>query len=321
MKGDFRAELESLVGPAALLVTPTDKAGYRGDLAHPEGEDFLAVVRPRSTGQVAAVMRLCQTHGIVVTPRGGGTGLAGGATPTDPRPGIVLSFERMNRVRALDQVEGSIIVDAGVTLQAAQCAAREAGWLLALDHGGSGSSQIGGNLSTNAGGNNVLRYGMARGQTLGIEAVLADGTVLDLLAPLRKNNAGYDLKQFLIGSEGTLGLITAASLRLRPLPWQRATGLVGLATLDDVLSLFTLVQRTIGECVTAFELVPRAGLELHFENTQSTREPLAMTVHWYVLIEADTVVKRFDVEAALASALEDTIASNLAQDAVLAKSE
>ncbi|MDI1262499.1 MAG: FAD-binding oxidoreductase, partial [bacterium] len=190
---DLVATFRELVGNDGVLDRAEDIAGYRGDLAHPIDGDVRCVVRPRTTEQVSAVVRTCAAAGVALTPRGGGTGLAGGATPEHGRSSVVISFERMREIRAVDTVSDVMVVEAGCTLHGARQAAADAGRLLGLDHGGA-SSQIGGNLSTNAGGNNVLRYGMARDQVLGLEVVLADGRVISQLSALRKDNAGYDLK-------------------------------------------------------------------------------------------------------------------------------
>ncbi|CEJ14786.1 putative FAD-linked oxidoreductase [bacterium YEK0313] len=322
MTAGLKARLRALVGETGLVDTAADVAGYRGDLALTTQGEIVGVVRPRTTAETAAVVRACAEAGIAMVPRGGGTGLAGGAAPPSDRPAVVVSFERMRAIRSIDPVGDIMIVEAGCTLHDAREAAAAADRQIGLDHGGL-SSQIGGNLSTNAGGNNVLRYGMAREQVLGLEAVLADGEVLSQLAPLRKNNAGYDLKQLLLGAEGTLGLITAAALKLRPRPAVRVTACLGLATLDAVLALFTRARSGFGEAVTAFELIPRAGFDLHFSHTGSRREPFPTETPWAVLIEADSASPHFDLagamEALSAAAIEDgtvidgTIAASEAQ--------
>ena len=201
-------------------------------------------------------------------PRGGGTGLAGGATPQGARLNVIVSFERMRRIRSVDSVGDVMIVEAGCTLHEVQAAAAAAGRLIGIDHGGAGSSQIGGNLSTNAGGNNVLRYGMARDQVLGLEVVLADGRVLSRLSSLRKSNAGYDLKQLFLGSEGTLGLITAAALRLHPAPVKRATACVGVASAEATLDFFARARAALGELISACELMSKICVDLHLRHRQ-----------------------------------------------------
>lgn len=313
------AELRDLVGEDGVLDTPADIAGYRGDLAYPKGADVACVVRPRTVAEVTAVVIACGRADIPIVPRGGGTGLAGGATPS--RPSVVVSFERMRKVRAIDPIGNTLTVEAGCTLAEAQGVAREAGRLLGLDHGGAGSSQIGGNLSTNAGGNNVLRYGMAREQVLGIEAVLADGTILDLLAPLRKNNAGYDLRHLLMGAEGTLGLITAATLRLQPLPVVRATACVGVAEVTDALAVLRRLREEFGEMISACELLPRAGLELVCRHVDGAREPFDPPAPWTLLLELDTSARAFDLPTALEASLGAMMEEGLVTAGAMAASE
>lgn len=318
---EFLIELAAITGANGTLVDPADRAGYAGDASVHSGADFLAVARPRTTAEVSAILALATRHGIVVTPRGGGSGLVGGATPIDPRPGIVLSLDRMNALRNLDPVGNTMTLESGVTLHAAQQYARDAGRLLGMEHGGGGSSQIGGNLSTNSGGNNVVRYGMAREQVLGIEAVLMDGTVLDLLYPLRKNNSGYDLKQLLLGAEGTLGVITAATLRLRPAPVHRATAFIGFETLTDALAMLPRAQGELGECITAFELIPGGGVEFHFAYVGARREPFSPLTPWAVLIEVDTAARGFDVESALTDLLAAAMEEGLVVNGAIATSD
>ena len=316
----LRARLRALLGETGLIEGADDVAGYRGDLAlAPEGE-LVCVVRPRTAAETAGVVKACAEAGIAMVPRGGGTGLAGGAAIPADRPSVVVSFERMRAVRSIDPVGDIMIVEAGCTLHDAREAAAAAGRLIGLDHGGL-SSQIGGNLSTNAGGNNVLRYGMAREQVLGLEVVLANGEVLSQLAPLRKNNAGYDLKQLFLGAEGTLGLITAAALKLRPQPAVRVTACLGLETLKAVLALFTRARAAFGEAVTAFELIPRAGFDLHFSHSGSRREPFPTPTPWAVLIEADSASPHFDLVGAMEALSAAAIEDGIAVDGTIAASE
>ncbi len=241
--------LRAIVGADGVLTAAHDIAAFRGDLACRADDARIIVVRPRSTEQVSALVRASAAAGVPIVARGGGTGLAGGATPLESQLSMVVSFERMRRIRGIDTVGDAMIVEAGCTLHEARVAAAEAGRLLAIDHGGAGSSQVGGNLATNAGGNNVLRYGMARDQVLGLEVVLAEGSILSRLSPLRKSNAGYDLKHIFLGSEGTLGLITAATLRLRPMPQRRATALLGLSSLENALALLVRARSVLGESI------------------------------------------------------------------------
>ncbi len=315
------ADLRALLGADGVLDLAADLAGYRGDIACPRGGEILCVVRPRATEELVRVVRACRAAGAAMVARGGGTGLAGGATPAAQGPAVVMSFERMRRIRSLDPVGNVVVVEAGCPLGEAQAAAISIGRLLGLDHGGAGSSQIGGNLATNAGGNNVLRYGMARDQVLGLEVVLADGSLISRLSPLRKNNAGYDLKQLFLGGEGTLGFITAAALRLRPAPVVRATACIGIASPQAALDLLARAQTELGEAISAFELMPRAGLDLHFRHAGATREPYTPATPWTVLIEADSASRHFDLDAAFADLLGSAMADGLALAGTIAASE
>ncbi|MEO7392501.1 MAG: FAD-binding oxidoreductase [Ramlibacter sp.] len=297
-ESELLGQLEECLGPTGLLAAEADMAGYSHDLSNARGGRVVGVARPASASEVADIVRLCGQAGVPITPRGGGTGLSGGATPV-AGASLVLSFERMRTIRSIDPISNHIVVEAGVTLYAAQQAAIQAQRQLGLDHGGAGSSQIGGNLSTNAGGNNVIRYGMARDQVLGLEVVLADGRLLEFLSPLRKNNAGYDLKGVFLGSEGTLGLITAATLRLRPAAHSRATMLVGLQGIGAVMSFFERTQSAIGDSLTAVELIPRAAVEQVIKRFPDTREPFAQSCAWALLVEAECASQFFDLDAAM----------------------
>ncbi|MEW6639164.1 MAG: FAD-binding oxidoreductase [Pseudomonadota bacterium] len=314
------ATLRALVGDDGVLDQAGDLAGYRGDFALQTEGPLLAVVRPRTAAEVAAVTRACVDAGVALTPRGGGTGLAGGAAPAADRPTVVISFERMRAIRSVDTVGDVMVVEAGCTLHEAREAAESAGRLLGLDHGGL-SSQIGGNLATNAGGNNVLRYGMAREQVLGLEVVLANGEVLSQLSPLRKNNAGYDLRQLFLGAEGTLGLITAAALKLRPAPAVRATACLGLPTLEAVLDLFVRARTALGEAISAFEVLPRAGLDLHFGHVGRVREPFPTVTPWAVLLEADSASPYFDLSRAVEELFTAALEDGVVVDGTVAASE
>ncbi len=313
--GDLGARL----GTAGLLVEAGDIASYANDLSGATGGQIVAVARPRSRDDVASVLQLCAAAGLPITPRGGGTGLSGGATPV-MGVSLLMSFERLCAIRSIDVVGNSMVVEAGVTLDAAQQAALQVQRQLGLAHGGV-SSQVGGNLATNAGGNNVLRYGMARDQVLGLEVVLADGRVLDFLAPLRKNNAGYDLKHLFLGSEGTLGLITAACLKLRPAAAARATILVALRDIESVMAFFSRAQAALGENLTAVELMPRGGIELVLENFPLAREPFAQPAAWALLVEAESASRFFDLDAAMADLYEQAQQAGEVVDGNLAASE
>ncbi len=213
----------------------------------------LALVRPRSTAQVAAAMRLCNEYRIPLTPQGGLTGLAGGARPIEG--GVALSLDRMNRIEEIDTVMATMTIEAGATLGAAQRAAEEAGLFLGLDLGARDSCMIGGTLSTNAGGNRVIRFGMAREHVLGLEVVLPDGTIVTSLNKMLKNNAGYDLKQLFVGSEGTLGIITRAVLRLQARPAELASAFCACPDFPALLELLKSARQRLGAALTSFEVM------------------------------------------------------------------
>jgi FAD/FMN-containing dehydrogenase len=309
--GAIVERLRALVGDGAVLTAPEDLAGYRADSAMRAEAGIVCVVRPADTAAVARVVVACRDAGVPVVPRGGGTGYAGGALPLPGQEAVVLSVERLRRIRAVDPVGNVLVAEAGCTLHEVREAAAAAGRAIGLDHGGAGTSQIGGNLATNAGGNNVVRYGMARDQVLGVEAVLADGTILGPPAALPKSNAGYDLRHLILGSEGTLAVITAAALRMRPEAVGRETALLGLASPEQAIALFVLARGALGEAINAFELMARAGLELHFAHTGAAREPFAERQPWYVLLECESTSRHFDLragfEALLAQAIEQGV--------------
>ena len=256
---------------------------------------------PRSTAAVAEVVRVCGREGLAVVPQGGNTGLCGGATA--PGGGVIINLSRMKRIRALEPLENTLTVEAGCTLGAVKAAAAAHERLFPLSLAPEGSCQIGGNLSTNAGGHQVLRFGMSRDLVLGLEVVLASGEVLDLLSGLRKDNRGYDLKQLFLGAEGTLGIITAATLRLYPLPRQVITALVQLADIPNAVPLLRLLQGQLGDRVTAFELMGRSGVELVQRSVPRSVNPLP-AAQWMVLLEISDVQPgegyRLQLEAGLA---------------------
>ena len=250
---EFLDALLHTLGADVVLTGDAVEARYHTDWSGTPPVAPLALVRPRSTQEVSAALRLCHQHRIPVVPQGGLTGLAGAAVPVPG--GVVISLERMNAIEDINPRSMLMTVQAGATLQAAQEAAVAAGMVFGVDLGARGSCQIGGNVSTNAGGNGVLQHGMMREQVLGLEVVLADGTVLPMLRPMLKNNTGYDLKQFFIGAEGTLGVITRVLLRLRPMPQAKATALVAMPSFDQALAVLQHMQQRFGNSVAAFELM------------------------------------------------------------------
>jgi FAD/FMN-containing dehydrogenase len=314
---DILAELLQALGPE--VVTPGEAVArrYFCDWSAIDPTLPRALLRPRSTAEVAAALRLCHAAGQAVVPQGGLTGLAGGATP---RAGdIVLSLERLAGIEEIDPAAATLTVKAGTPLELAQRAAEAAGFLLALDLGARGSCQVGGNLSTNAGGNRVIRYGMAREQVLGLEVVLADGTVLTSLNKMLKNNAGYDIKQLFIGAEGTLGIITRAVLRLHARPRSRATAMVALRTYEAVVALLRRAQRELGE-ISAYEAMWGGFYDFIANHPTIKRKPLPNGHPFYVLMEysgADPAGDSTRFQALLEAAMEEGVIL----DAVLAQSE
>ncbi|MCC2595876.1 FAD-binding oxidoreductase [Pusillimonas sp. MFBS29] len=267
-----------------------------------------AVVLPRTTDEVSAVVRTCAEHCVRLIPQGGNTGLVGGSTPDDSGHEIVLSLKRMNRIRNISPFDNAMTVEAGCILQSVQEAAAAQNRMFPLTLGSEGSATIGGNLSTNAGGDQVVRYGNTREQVLGLEVVLADGSVLNGLSSLRKDNTGYDLKHLFIGGEGTLGIITAATLKLYPVPRQQATAWVALQSPDKAVALLAALGEELGDRVTAFEIMARETVNLVLTHFPQMREPLPTAAPWVVLVEVSeasrSVPVREEFEAALVQAIE-----------------
>lgn len=312
------ASLAEHVGAAHVLVNAADLAPYLAETRGLRRGHALAVVRPADTAAVAGVVRTCAEAGVPVVAQGGNTGHVGGGLP---QGGIVLSLARLNRLRALDPVNASITVEAGMVLADVQAAARDAGMLFPLSLASEGSCRIGGNLSTNAGGTAVLAYGNARDLVLGLEVVLADGRVWNGLKGLRKDNAGYDLKQLFLGSEGTLGLVTAAVLKLHPRPLSRSVAFLGLASAEAALALFVALRAEAGAGLTAFEYVAPFGLEIVLRHRAGARRPLAGRHAAYALVEVSTTRPGEDAGTVLEPMLARAQARGLVEDAVLAASE
>ena len=281
---DVLAAIRIVVGPKGWLDAAGDIAPYLHDQRGLYVGRTLAVVRPASTEEAAAVVSLCAAAKLPVVPQGGNTGLVVGSVPDGSGRSIVLSLARMNHIRAIDPINNTITVDAGCVLASLQQAASEAGRLFPLSLGAEGSCMIGGNLSTNAGGVQVLRYGNARNLVLGLEVVLPDGRVWDGLRGLRKDNAGYDLKQLFMGAEGTLGVITGAVLRLFPQPRSVVTLFAAVPKLAHVMELLGEAQAATGEAVRGFELIPEIGLDFVTRHIEGTIRPLKTASPWYVLM-------------------------------------
>jgi len=309
-----------IVGAANVLTAAQDTQPYLTDWRRQYTGAAECVVRPANTAEVARVVECCARERIAIVPQGGNTGLSGGSVPTGKGREIVLSLTRLNRIRALDRLNDTLTVEAGCVLANVQRAADEAGRLFPLSLAAEGSCQIGGNLSTNAGGINVLRYGTAREQVLGLEVVLPDGRIWDGLRALRKDNTGYDLKQLFLGAEGTLGIITAAVLRLHPRPSASATAWIALKTAGAAVELLSILHERLGERLSAFELLSRSCVEAVLKYAPGTQDPLRAPHPWYVLAElADSGEERLlreRVEKVLAECAE----RGAIDDAVLAQS-
>jgi FAD/FMN-containing dehydrogenase len=314
------AELKTAVGPSGWLDSADDLAAYLSDFRRLYQGATPLVLRPRSVDEVAKILAVCNRDAVAVVPHGGNTSYCGGATPDESGSQIVVSMQRLNRVRHVDADNYSMIVEAGCTLAGVQAAARDANRLFPLSLGSEGTAQIGGNLSTNAGGTAVLRYGMMRDLVLGLEVVLADGRVLSALKSLRKDNTGYDVKSLFIGAEGTLGIITAASLKLFPLPADTATALVGIDSPRHALELLTRLRTAAGDQVSSFELMPRIAVEMTVKYVTGVANPLDFDCAWFLLIELGSPNPNQNQAGLLAQELEDAAATGSVKDALLASS-
>ena len=318
---DLIARLGAVVGPKGLLAEAEAMAPHLHDRRGRYRARARAVVKPASTEEVAEVVRICAAARTPIVPQGGNTGLVGGGIPDESGRAVVLSLARMNRIRALDPVNDTMTVEAGCILQNLQAAAAEAHRLLPLSLGAEGSCMIGGNLSTNAGGIQVLRYGNARELVLGLEVVLPDGRLWDGLRALRKDNTGYDLKQLFIGAEGTLGVITAAVLRLYPRPRASAAAFIAVPGVAAAVALLGALRAGVGEAVTSFELIPRLGLDFALRHVPGIVDPLAARHDWYVLAELSASTENAQLSEALEAVLAEALEAGLVVDAALATSE
>ena len=313
---DFLSALVQALGADAVQTGDAIPARLHTDWSGTAPVQPLALVRPRSTEQVAATLALCTAHRVPVVPQGGLTGLAGAAVPC--AQGIALSLDRMHAIEAVDARAGTLTCQAGATVQSVQEAAAAAGLQLGVDWGARGSAQIGGGIATNAGGNGVLQFGMMREQVLGLEVVLADGSVLPMLRPMLKNNTGYDLKQFFIGAEGTLGVVTRAVLRLRPAPRARATALVAVPSFDAALELLTRLHARFPGALSAYELMWLDFVTASL-SWQQLRPPFDATHPFAALIDVGGQDES-GLRAALESSLGEAMEAGLALDAAIAQS-
>ena len=314
----LRDDLVQVVG-AAHVLTEGDLSAWELDWRRRWHGKALAVVRPGSTAEVAAVVRLCAARGVSIVPQGGNTGLVGGGVPDDSGTQVLLSLQRLNRVRDIDAANLTLTAEAGCVLQAVQAAAAEAGLLFPLSLAAEGSCTLGGNLATNAGGTQVLRWGNTRELCLGLEVVTASGTIWEGLSGLRKDNTGYDLRDLFVGSEGTLGIITAATMKLAPRPAATTTALAACNTLADCVALLNLARKRLGAGLTGFEVMGRCALDLVARHFPALPAPLP-AAPWTVLLEQSDVEgeaqARTRFEALLGSALDN----GCVHDAVIAES-
>jgi FAD/FMN-containing dehydrogenase len=318
--GNVLDRLKALVGPGGFVEGPEDTAAHsrpwRGKW---EGRTPL-VLRPKSTDEVAAIVALCAQTGTPIVPQGGNTGVTYGGLPSADMSEVVVSTSRMRRVRDLDILNDTMTVEAGVVLKEIQTAAANADRLFPLSLGAEGSCQIGGNISTNAGGIQVLRYGNTRNLVLGLEVVLPDGRVWDGLRGLRKDNTGYDMKQLFIGAEGTLGIITAAVLRLFPKPTEAQSAWIAVDSPKAGLDLLVHMKGAMGEAITSFELIRRSIIEFLLTGVPGHSDPLSEAHPWYVLMEVTGQGAVGSLAEPLTQALESAAKKGLVRDAVIASS-
>ena len=317
---ELTTRLSNIVGDTYVITSTEDTAAYLVDWRGNYRGRAIAVIRPANTNEVAAVVKLCAETQTPIVPQGGNTGMVGGGVPDTSGNAIVLSLTRMNKIRGIDLANNAMTVEAGCILAAVQEAALDNDRYFPLSLAAEGSCTIGGNLSTNAGGTAVLRYGNARDLVLGIEAVTPDGKIWNGLKALRKDNTGYDLKHLLMGAEGTLGIITAAVLKLFPKPQRTCTALVAVPDPAAAVALLATIQRAMGDRLTGFELMSRVCLDVVIKHFPATTEPFSAHHQWQVLVELTDTMKDAPLEEALSAALESAFANGQALDAIIAGS-
>jgi FAD/FMN-containing dehydrogenase len=313
--------IAKVLGPDGVLTDAADIEPYLTDHRHLYQGRALAVAVPTSVEQVSRLLAYCNENRIGVVPHAGNTSYCGGATPDESGQQLVLSLQRLNRIRNIDPLNYSLIAEAGCILADVQRAAAEVERLFPLSLGAEGTCQIGGNLSTNAGGTSVLRYGMMRDLVLGLEVVLADGRILSTLTALRKDNTGYDIKSLLVGAEGTLGVITAAALKLFSKVRTAATAFVAVQSVQAAVELLALLREASGDRISSFELIPRIGIDLTIRHIPGVRDPLKQRYEWYVLCEITSSRGTESLDELLTESLAAAFEANLVLDAVVAQSE
>ncbi len=318
MSADTLARLKQAVGAKGFSEDPNEIAPHLVEWRSKYQGHTPLLLKPQTAAEVSAVLAICNETRTAIVPQGGNTGLVGGQIPLNGE--VLLSLARMNKIRNVDASDASLVAEAGVILEDVHRAAGEIGKFFPLSLASEGSCTIGGNLSTNAGGVDVLRYGSARNLVLGLEVVLPDGRVLDLLRSLHKDNTGYDLKQLFIGAEGTLGVITAATLKLYPAPASYETAFIAVRDPQAAIELLDRMQTATGGLISAFELIPRLALELVLAHIPAARDPLARPSPWYVLAEA-TSAGKVSLRDAFQETVADAIEAGIASDAAIAANE
>jgi FAD/FMN-containing dehydrogenase len=312
---------KAVVGPKGWQDAPDALSPWLTDWRGQYHGATALLLEPATTGEVVQIVKIANAHRVALALQGGNTGLVQGSTPDAQGSEILLSLRRLNQIRGVNPEDYSLVAEAGVVLAHAQVAAAQADRLLPLSLASEGSATIGGLISTNAGGVQVLRYGTMRALVLGLEVVLPSGDILHDLKNLRKDTMGYDVKQLFIGAEGSLGIITAACLKLAPKPQSIATAFVGLSTPDAALRLLTHLKSATGDQLTTFELIPRVGLELVLSHIKAARDPLACPHNWYALIEATSPAANADLHILLEHALQQALNLGLIEDAALSQNQ
>lgn len=315
---DFIQQLSGAIDQKYILTQEEDKAPYLTDWRKRFTGKALAVLLPSTSIEVAGIIKLCAQHQVAVVPQGGHTGFCGGATPDNSGTQIILNLKRMNQIREIDVANQTITLEAGCILKAVQDKAVEHGFLFPLSLGAEGSCMIGGNLATNAGGTNVLRYGNTRDLCLGLEVVTAQGEIWNGIKGLRKDNTGYDLRDLFIGSEGTLGIITAAVMKLYPLPISQWTTLVACENIASTITLLNLFQKRASALLTGFEMMTRESLDLNEKHFPHMANPLQANPPYTVLIELSDHESEEHVRQLLETILEEAFEAQLISDAVIA---
>ena len=313
--------IRAVVGDRGMLTDSADTAPYSEDWRRLYKGRTPAVIRPATTQELAEVVRLCAEAGTPIVPQGGNTSMVGGAVPAEDGSELILSTARMTRIHEIDPVDMTMTIEAGVTLKAAQNAALEVGCLLPLSISSEGSAQIGGVLAVNAGGNNTVRYGNARDLVLGLEVVLPDGSIWNGLRRLRKDNTGYCLRQLFVGSEGTLGIITTAILKLAPRPREMAVAFCALPDAEAALRLFAAIQAHDAASISAFELMSGLGTDFVLKHIPGAVLPLSERAPFYALVELATPRPNAGLRQSLEAVLETALGDGTVTDAVIAESE